>query len=481
MFDSNRPAALLSLLPLAALLLGALPAAAQDSIPLPEVRTCAEFEPCLGTVIGYPTGLPLSTLAVELAQDDTLFVFAGDPAKRARAQAELAGYGVNMSNVEFVDAPTDMFYTRDFGAPQTFVAAGRQRMMDPVFYDYAFQSGYGGPVLTLPPGDFRHDDATPKALARHIGIDWTHVPLHLVGGNIDFDGLGGMFCTSVLVSENRLYGIEEPEFRAQLDLYLGVEDLNVVPNFEGFGIQHVDCGLKVVGEETLIIARTPEDHPTYALHEQLAAKAATYTTAYGRPYEIYRVDVPTFDSVFGPDELTNYANSLIVNSKVYVPLFDLPRADAAALEVYREAMPGYEVLGYPFVSGPYPMGSWASFDALHCRTHQVYDPAMLLIKFPRVREAASGVDVTVRALLKAYSGAGLVGAGCGVHWRVAGSASWQFAPFGQGSWPDEYVAAIPSQPAGTTVEYYLRAEAADGRVATRPPLAPAGFHAYVVQ
>jgi len=179
-------------------------------------------------------------------------------------------------------------------------------------------------------------------------------------------------------------------------------------------------------------------------------------------------------------ELANYANTLIVNSKVFVPLFGVPE-DAAALDVYRAAMPGYEVLGYEFVSGSWPMGSWASFDALHCRTHQVFDPEMLLIKHPRVRSASAGAPIEVRALIRAYSGAALVGAETAVHWRVAGTSSWNVAALLPDSYAHELVTTIPAQVAGSTIEYWISAGAADGRSERRPPLAPAGYYEFPVQ
>jgi hypothetical protein len=253
-----------------------------------------------------------------------------------------------------------------------------------------------------------------------------------------------------------------------------------MPNYETYGIQHIDCALKVVDEETLIITRTPTTHNTYGYHEALAQAASQTLTAYGRPYTIYRVDIPVWKGGTANGSLANYANTLIVNSKVFVPLFGVPE-DQAALDVYHEAMPGYEVTGYEFVSGSWPMGSWESFDALHCRTHQVFDPEMLLIKHPRVRSASAGAAIEVRALIRAYSGAALVGAETAMHWRAAGTNNWNTVLFQADSYAHEFNASIPAQTAGTTVEYWLSAGDAEGRNENRPPLAPQGFYEFLVQ
>ncbi|KAA3606802.1 MAG: hypothetical protein DWQ01_17450 [Planctomycetota bacterium] len=455
--------------------------AGQDSIPLPKLRACAEFEPALGTLITYPTNLPLETLAVELAEDDLLYVLVDHTKNKAKAFFGLMAVGVNMRNVKFIMAPTADIYTRDFGAPQAFLGSSRHGYVDPIFWDYAYQAGNGGRVFAPGPGAFLNDDVTPAAVAAHLGVEHVEFPAHLVGGNIDFDGLGKAFCTQVLVDENEHWGIAETRFRALMKRYLGVGDLIVVPNFEVFGIQHVDCVLKVLDEETLLITRVPATHPSFLFHEAVALAAAAAKTAYGRPYVIHRVDTPVFrGGVRG--ETANYANSLILNGKVLVPMFDLPMADANALDVYRQAMPGYEVLGFHYVQGIPLIKSWASFDALHCRTHQVFDPEMVLIKHPRVRSAAAGSSqIKIQALIKDYGGAGLLDAETKVFWRKAGDSQWHQADFQPGQHPDEYVAFLPGQPAGTGVEYYLQATTADQRQEHRPPLAPQGYFSFPVQ
>lgn len=458
-----------------------LAAPAQQSIPLPELRACAEYEPALGTLITYPTGLPLDTLGVELAEDDTLFVLIDNHANAVDALIGLGRAGVNLANVELILAPTGGFWTRDYGAPQVFYLGGHG-YVDPLFYDYAYQAGSGGRVFTSGPGAFLLDDVTPAAVAAYLGVSHIDFPAHLVGGNIDFDGLGRAFCTQVLLDENVAQGIPNAYFRNLMQRYLGVFDLVALPNFELFGIQHIDCALKVLDEETLMIARVPRSHPTYFFHESLAAAAANALTAYGRPYVIHRIQSPVFRGNLGGGETANYCNSLILNSKVLVPLFDMPVADAEALDAYREAMPGYEVLGFPFVSGPYPQQSWASFDSLHCRTHQVFDPEMVMIKHPRIRSAsASDPSIEVSALIRDYGGIGLDFANTEVRWRVAGASTWKVASFAHGPHRFEGIASIPAQPAGTTIQYYIRAVTLDQRRETRPPLAPNGFFSFPVR
>ena len=89
--------------------------------------------------------------------------------------------------------------------------------------------------------------------------------------------------------------------------------------------------------------------------EDVANYFASTTTETGDTWELYRVYTPNDQP---------YTNSLILNNKVFVPIMN-SSWDDDALEVYRDALPGYEVLGFT--------GSWQSTDALHCRVRGIPD------------------------------------------------------------------------------------------------------------
>ena len=78
-----------------------------------------------------------------------------------------------------------------------------------------------------------------------------------------------------------------------------------------------------------------------------------------------------------------YTNSLILNSKVLVPQYGSINSinDENALNIYREAMPGCEVIGFYNNTG----SPWYSEDALHCRTIGIFNPNMLHISHKSIR------------------------------------------------------------------------------------------------
>ena len=70
-----------------------------------------------------------------------------------------------------------------------------------------------------------------------------------------------------------------------------------------------------------------------------------------------------------PATTSAYTNSLILNDHVYVPIVGgkFTDYDERALAVYRDAMPGYTIVG---ILGK-PENPWYGTDALHCRTRGV--------------------------------------------------------------------------------------------------------------
>jgi hypothetical protein len=173
---------------------------------------------------------------------------------------------------------------------------------------------------------------------------------------------------------------------------------------------------------------------------------------------------------------------LILNTKVLVPLFGIPE-DEAALETFRTAMPGYEVLGY-FNDLPVPMmeySGWQSFDALHCRVRAVFDPEMLSMDHSPLDEdmqpaGAYPVEVTIRD----HSDAGLVAEELLLVVRTTTEQQWREIALKTTADPEVFAASIPGAAAGETVDYYLTAADRSGRRESLPRSAPEGFYSFTV-
>jgi agmatine deiminase len=450
--------------------------------PQGPVRMCAEWEPAHGTLIRWPLGIP-SSLVVELAADDSLYVLVETSGQENQATSTFQAWGVNMGHVRFIRANTYSHWTRDWGPQGVFDGNGELGITDPIFDGYPWVAGCfmdagdqgeriaaGRPaVYDAPEGGrgYEEDDAVNAVLAAELGCPLHEMPAYCTGGNIMTDGHGIAFSTRRMINENGYLWTEE-EFRQLAETFLGISDYRIVDDPEINGIQHIDCHAKLLDEETVLVKRVVLTHPEYDCVERLAEQIAAQPNCYGRPYNVVRIECPNYE----PNRSAAYTNSLILNRKVLVPLFGLS-SDAAALATYSQAMPGYEVIGFPW-------SAWYYYDALHCRTMGIFDPHMLRITHRRLdAEQPQQGAYEILATIDDRSEAGLLLAELHVYWQILGAAEWAQAPLiGVGG--DEFRAEIPWQPVGATVAYYLAAADASGRQETLPRTAPTGYYQFTV-
>jgi agmatine deiminase len=410
------------------------------------VRRCAQWEPVTGALIRYGNGFGLPYgLIREYAEDLTLYVLCVS-ARQAACYSALESNGVNMANVEMIDISTNSMWTRDYG-PQTVFADGGWSFVDHIYnrprplddqVNWEMGSEWGCPVY---------------------GTDLVHT-----GGNFLYDGHGRGFSTDLVWDENP--GLSEAEIAQTMEAYLGITDYVVLPDISSTGIHHIDCWMKLLNEETILVK---EVAPGHAHYDQIEANVATLqglTNCYGRPYNIVRVMCGSL----GGSDVAAYTNSMILNGKVFVPLYGIS-TDAAAITTYQTAMPGYEVMGFT--------GGWLSDDAIHCRTMEIPDRYMLVVDTNPLQDLEFNAgDYGITAYIDDRSGAGLVPDSLLVYWRLEGAPLFGTVTLQATAHPDSYYAEIPVQPDSSRVEYYVFAKDSTGRRAARPPVAPCAWYTF---
>ncbi|MCB9916121.1 MAG: agmatine deiminase family protein [Planctomycetes bacterium] len=370
-------------------------ACASTSPAPPSPRLMAEWEPALGTLIVHPLALP-DALVADLGHEATLYVLVqADRAEEARA--ELAELGLEPASYALLSTPARSPWTRDWGPHQVVAPGGHRVLVDHVFRGYPWVPAECTVADVSYGWDMSGEDDAVPALASALDLETVLLPAIATGGNLLTDGHGRAFCTEALLTENLAQPVEvrprrrraratDPEasegdgeapppaavgplrapidetaFRELLRERMGVTELVVLENTEPFGIQHIDCWLKVLDPETLLVKRAPEGHPEHDPIERNVERLCALRTPSGGTYRVVRIDCPPF----AEDRLPAYTNSLRLNDVVHVPLYGID-ADARALETYRAALPGCEVRGYPF-------DGWQHFDALHCRARALHD------------------------------------------------------------------------------------------------------------
>ena len=314
------------------------------------------------------------------------------------------------------------------------------------------------------------DDDTNIDFANQMGWDILNLPLYWTGGNFMTDGYGAAFSTRLMVNENNM---GENDFIELIGDYLNITDYHILDNPNEESIQHIDCLAKLVGPETIIIKQVSDSSPEYECIEAFAESFYQMNTFYGRPFSIHRLYCPVINGgSWETNPVAAYTNSLILNNKVLVPQYGISQ-DFSALEVYAQAMPGYEVIGFDGAGN----NPWYSEDALHCRTMGIFDPEMIHISHKHIRteDLGSNGSILVEAEVVDYSSFNIAPESVLVYWKY----SAEDGPFGE--FPLEleseniYTGTFPEINSNSEVEYYITVTNTSGGSASHPN---AGWHIF---
>ena len=415
--------------------------------PISPIRHCAQWEPAKGVLIQYDGAFFALTYDLITSFSEELIVYViCEESDELDAHDDMSAAGVNMANVEFINCTTNSQWVRDYG-PEPIFTNGLSGLVDHIY--------------NRPRPD---DDVVSWELGTEFGVSVYGTDLVTSGGNFMSDGHGIAFSTDLILDENATLTYED--ISLVMNEYLGITQYNIVPDISDEGIHHIDCWAKLLNEETILVKEVWPDHPDYAAIEANVVTLQAMTNCYGRPYNIVRV----YCGKIRQNTAACYTNSIILNDRVFVPLFDIDE-DAAALTTYEAAMPGYEVLGFT--------GSWLSDDAIHCRALGVHDHQMLIVESNPLQdfEDNSG-DYTVTSEIDDESGEGLVLDSLLVYWRLEGETLFDAITMTGSGEPDIYFADIPKQADETNVEYYIFAKDNSGRISTEPTVAPGAVYSF---
>lgn len=412
--------------------------------PTGPVRNIAEFERMQGALVRYPFGIPVSLIR-EMAEDALVTTIVASNSQKSTVINQYIANGVDTSHCDFLIAPTNSYWTRDYGP---WFAADSSGAIGIVDFPY-----------NRPRPD---DDEIPKKMAEMLGISWYGMNVIHTGGNYMCDGFGVGSSTDLVYVENPSQTAAEVD--QKMDDYLGIINHQVVPDPNiSTTIDHIDCWSKFLAPDKILIRKTLPSDPEYNALESQAAYWASQPSSFGHNYKVYRVMTPQDQP---------YSNSVILNNKVLVPFMNSAWDDSAKA-AYEAAMPGYEVIGF---TGN-PSTPWMSTDALHCRVIGLADIGMLRIShIPVSPIQPSEYPVAIQTTITASSGFPVIQDSVKVWFRVNGGG-WQSTLLNHTSGRD-YLGHIPPQPAGSEIDYYLAADDESGRSETMPLASPGAYYSY---
>lgn len=231
-------------------------------------------------------------------------------------------------------------------------------------------NGWGGKYTAI------KDNAVAKALGQKKNLKLRAIDFVCEGGALEVNEAGVLMVnTECVVDEHRNPGVGRQAVEQLLKDTLGVSDVAWVEGICVTGDDtdgHIDTIARFAPGGKVVYSGRNEQHHDAAvlqsLHQQLARLANQYQ------WQLFELPTPIVHSdVDGRLLPATYANFLIVNGAVIVPVYGCPE-DARALRVVAEAFPGYKIVSVMCAALAEQHGS------LHCSTMQLAEAALVSIE-----------------------------------------------------------------------------------------------------
>ncbi len=339
------------------------------------LRLPAEWEPQDAILLAWPHKntawrlddlVPLYEALVSIICDYADVVIAIPEADIAEVKSRLAAMEIPLEYVYFHPVESNDVWIRDFG-PITVETSEGMKLID---------FGFNGWGRKYP---FDLDNNISKTLYEQnafpsAGFESSEFVLE--GGSLDSDGEGVLLTTSsCLLHNNRNPNLSKEQIEQQLKKSFGATTIHWLNSGYLAGDDtdgHVDLLARFCPNNTIIYtACDDEQDEHYVALKDMEVELQHITNANGQPYRL--LPLPWPGAKFNDNDQrmpASYANFLIVNEAVLVPIYD-SLSDEDALEVISLAFPGYEIFGIPCLSLIERGGS------LHCITMQLPEGVLL--------------------------------------------------------------------------------------------------------
>lgn len=271
-----------------------------------------------------------------------LLALVNDVEEYRLARAVLGDGAVPSDHVRFMEIPHDTMWVRDYG-PMVLHWPGES----PVILDAIYDT------------ERAMDDRVPQKMAGLVGWERVPVPVVIEGGNLLFNGRGLAITAGLPGCGDELTDEECDRLLEIAQDHYGIRELVVLENMVGEPTGHVDMFATFTSPNTVVVGRYDRDlDPVNAdVLDRNADRLSRVETGQGF-LQVLRVPMPPRTEGLW----RSYTNVVYANGVLLVPVYpgvDL-RGQGIALEMFRRALPGWEVIGVD-ASGVIQSGG-----ALHC-------------------------------------------------------------------------------------------------------------------
>lgn len=297
-------------------------------------------------------------LAQAIAKFETLLIVCRDDTHRALVMDRLRTRKITQAC--FAIAASNDTWARDHG-PICIHVHGQ-----PLLLDFKF-NGWGGKF----PYHLDNDINAHLAVSGCFAAKLEAINFILEGGAIDTDGEGTLLTTRhCLLAPTRNPGLNEHQIESHLRAWLGVQRILWLTHGELAGDDtdgHVDTLARFCDTGTIAYTSCNDrDDPQYDELLRMAEELRALKQQNGKPYRLLSLPLPRahYDAE-GQRLPATYANFLIINKAVLVPIYNDPAADRCALSTLSQAFPNRTIIGIDCVPLIQQYGS------LHCITMQL--------------------------------------------------------------------------------------------------------------
>ncbi|AJQ95841.1 agmatine deiminase family protein [Gynuella sunshinyii] len=251
----------------------------------------------------------------------------------------LQEHNTKLENILLKSVPTNDVWARDHG-PITVRKNDQLRILD--FSFNAWGGKYAYDKDNLINRNLNEQGAYAAALEQ--------VALVLEGGSIEYDGHGTLMTTSnCLLNPNRNPTLSKQQIAHQLTDHFDLKQIIWLENghLEGDDTDaHIDTLARFGPDNSLIYVQCL-DHADVHFEplRRMEDELKQLKDADNQPYRLFPLPMASAIHAENGQRLpATYANFLITNHQVLVPIYGQPE-DQQALDVMRQAFPGYEIVG----------------------------------------------------------------------------------------------------------------------------------------
>jgi len=417
-------------------------------------RAMAEWEEIDVLLITWTSYTSVLRQIVDAAQEECTVLIACSDSNTVKTYLNQGS--VPLTNIDFIETAYNSVWIRDYGAHTIY--------QNEVGNNYLVDWEYNRP---RPDDDLMAEEHAAWAGLNLYSMTVSPWDFIATGGNLMVDGFGTAMSSQLIVDENPSHTV------AQIDTimkhFLGIDQYVLFPTLPYDGIHHIDMHMKLLDEETILVGEYPtgtSDGPQ--IEANLQWLLTNYMSCYGTPYKVVRIPMPPSSSGGWPSSgsyYRTYTNGVFVNKSYIYPSY-YEQYDTTAFRIYSEALLGYTIV--PIDCDPDPI---SASGAIHCITNCIGSNDPLLISHQALASPQTGSSAyQVNAYIKHESGI----ASANVYYKTSLAGSYVSAPMSS-TGSDNWTGYIPAQPDGSTVYYYVQAQAVSGKTQVRPMPAPAGY------